>query len=395
MILHDGAWAIVFTDLANIIRREDRLRKLGVEEELLLVDGRSQQPVAVAGTLLRFAADDSDLDVELAAELQQQQIEVDTRPTRDLAELAEQLRHGRQQADTLAARIGARIAALATSPLPATPQTTPTMRYAAMVEHFGLTTAEQLTCGCHVHVEVASEEEGIGVLDRIRVWLPALLALSANSPFWQGRDTGYASYRTPAWYRWPSAGPAPVWGSAAAYSDQLQQMVATGVLLDAHMAYFDARLSDRYPTVEVRVADVCLELADTVLVAGLARALVETAAREWREGQPVPDVSVNLLRLATWRAARSGLDGPLLDPRTYIPRIANAVVQQLIAHVAPALRDSGDLELVEQGWRELTQRGTGAARQRQVAQQDGDLAEVVRQAVARTTSGELRRWLTH
>jgi glutamate---cysteine ligase / carboxylate-amine ligase len=106
-------------------------------------------------------------------------------------------------------------------------------------------------------------------------------------------------------------------------------------------------------------------------------------------------VSVNLLRLAAWRAARSGLDGPLLDPRTYIPRTANAVVQQLIAHVSPALRDSGDLELVDQGWRELTQRGTGAARQRQVAQQDGDLAEVVRQAVARTTSGELRRWLMH
>ena len=158
-----------------------------------------------------------------------------------------------------------------------------------MVERFGLTTAEQLTCGCHVHVEVADDAEGVGVLDRIRVWLPPLLALSVNSPFWQGEDTGYASFRSQAWSRWPSAGPAPFWGSPAAYHREIDRMVSSGVLLDRHMAYFDARLSDRYPTVEVRVADVCLDLADTILIAGLVRALVETAAAEWAAGVPAPE----------------------------------------------------------------------------------------------------------
>src|ERR671914_1133616 len=133
---------------------------------------------------------------EIVTELQQQQIEVKTRPAATLAELSDELRDGRRRADDLAVRTGARIAALATSPLPVTPETSPDSRPRAMARHFGLTTAEQLTCGCHVHVEVASDDEGVGVLDRARVWLPVLLALSANSPFWQGVDSGYASFRS-------------------------------------------------------------------------------------------------------------------------------------------------------------------------------------------------------
>ena len=286
----------------------------------------------------------------------------------------------------LAERVGARVAALATSPLPVTPKTTPSSRYLTMVERFGLTTAEQLTCGCHVHVEVDTEDEGIGVLDRIRVWLPPLLALSVNSPFWQGEDSGYASFRSQVWSRWPSAGPAPRWGSPAAYHREIDRMVASGVLLDRHMAYYDARLSDRYPTVEVRVADVCLDVTDTVLIAGLVRALVDTAAAEWAAGVPAPDISAGLLRLASWRAGRSGLDDELLDPVTALPRPAYAVVEQVLDHAAGALRASGDEDLVARSWQDLRQRGTGADVQRRVWGASGDLAEVVREAVARTVS---------
>ena len=251
-----------------------------------------------------------------------------------MTDLSDQLRAVRRRVADLAERVGARVAALGTSPMPVTPRTTPDSRYLTIVERFGLTTAEQLTCGCHVHVEVADDAEGVGVLDRIRVWLPPLLALSVNSPFWQGEDSRYASFRSQAWSRWPCAGPTPVWGSPAAYHGEIDRMVSSGVLLDRHMAYFDARLSDRYPTVEVRVADVCLDLPDAILIAGLVRALVETAAAEWRDGVPAPDVSTGLLRLASWRAGRSGLGGELLDPLTALPRPAYAVVEQLLEHAA-------------------------------------------------------------
>src|SRR6202034_3033909 len=135
---------------------------------------------------------------------------------------------------------------------------------------FGLTAQEQLTCGCHVHVEISSEEEGVATLARIRPWLPVLLALSANSPFWQGRDSAYASFRYQAWSRWPSAGVTEAFGSAEVYRQTVQQMVSTGALLDSGMVYFDARLSEHYPTLEVRVSDVCLYADDAALIAALA-----------------------------------------------------------------------------------------------------------------------------
>ena len=194
------------------------------------------------------------------------------------------------------------------------PELTVKPRYQAMVETYGLTTAEQLTCGCHVHVGVDSPEEGVAVLDRIRIWLPVILALTANSPYWQGVDSGYASFRSQAWTRLPTAGPTDAFGSAEHYHAEVDRLLRTGVAQDLGMIYFDARLSHHLPTVEIRIADVCLYRDDSLLVAALVRALVETAARDWRAGTAAPAVATSVLRLATWRAGRSGLDGDLLDP---------------------------------------------------------------------------------
>ena len=256
-----------------------------------------------------------------------------------------------------------------------------------MAQLLGLTAAEQLTCGCHVHVGVADDDEGVAVLDRIRIWLPVLLALSANSPYWQGRDSGYASFRSQAWTRFPSAGPTEVFGSPAAYHRRTAALVGSGVLLDLGMIYFDARLSHKYPTVELRVADVCLYAADAVLLAALARALVETAAREAADRQPAPDVPTDLLRMASWRAGRSGLDGDLVDPYDCRPRPAADVVANLLGHVRPALRDAGDEELVTDGVQRVTKRGTGATTQRRLAEQTSDLSQLTRAAAELTVGG--------
>ena len=188
-----------------------------------------------------------------------------------------------------------------------------------MGRRFGLTVSEELTCGCHVHVGIDSDDEGVGALDRIRPWLPPLLALTANSPFWQGGDSGYASYRSQVWQRWPSAGPYAPFGSPAGYHATVQAMIDTDTLLDPGMVYFDARLSVQHPTLEVRVGDVCLDVDDAVLLAALVRGLVETAARAWRAGVPADPVRLELLRLAAWRAGRSGVDGVLLDPCSWRP----------------------------------------------------------------------------
>jgi carboxylate-amine ligase len=213
--------------------------------------------------------------------------------------------------------------------------------------------------------------------------LPALLAISANSPYSQGEDTGFASFRSQAWGRWPSAGPTGRFGSARSYHRLVGALLDTGVLLDRGMVYFDARLSAAYPTVEVRVADVCLQVEDAALVAALCRGLVDTAADEWALGKQSADVPTELLRLARWRAGHDGVDGRLLDPSTGRPRPASDVLQDLVAHVRPALAAAGDLEAVERGLAAVLRRGTGARRQRRVGA-EGDLVAVVGDLAALT-----------
>ncbi|WP_309134463.1 glutamate--cysteine ligase [Cellulomonas sp.] len=364
------------------------LRSVGVEEELLLVDPRTGLAVPGGPAVTGVAA--SGLPVAevlpLGAELQQQQVETATPPRTCLEDVAEDLRRLRRAADAAAATVGARVAALATSPLPVAPLLTPNARYEAIAAQMGLTCAEQLTCGCHVHVAVASDEEGVAVLDRVRPWLPVLTAIATNSPFWNGADTGYAGYRTQAWNRWPGTGPCDPFGSAAAYRAVVAELIATGTVLDEGMVYFDARLSARWPTVEIRVPDVCLDVEDAVLVAALARALVDTAARAWAAGEPAPGDPTSVLRMAAWRASRSGVEDHLVHPRTHRLRPAPEVLACLLDHVRDALRVSGDLALVERGLDRVLTRGTGARHQRAVAARAGRLDHVVADAAARTVA---------
>ena len=352
-------------------------RTVGVEEEFLLVDPASGEARAVGNAVLREADDDAGL----TGELQREQVETGTSPCLDLADLRSELLRTRKLAREAAHAAGVELAPVATSPLPVRPTLSSGVRYRRMIERFGLTSSEQLTCGCHVHVAIGSEEEGVAALDRIRPWLAPLLALSGNSPFWHGVDSGYASFRSQVWARNPSAGPTELFGSAAGYRDVTTTMLGTETLLDQGMLYFDARLSRTHPTLEVRVADVCREPDDAALIAGLGRALVETGIDEWQAGRPADPVRTEVLRLANWRAARSGLDEPLVDPLTWSSAPAAEVLRSLVSHVEPALERSGDLELVRELLGTALRRNNGAARQREVMRRTDDLAAVVADAV--------------
>jgi carboxylate-amine ligase len=373
------------------------MRTVGVEEELLVVDPAGR-PAPLGPEALRAAAAhgegetveqhdaaDRPSGAHLVPEFMAQQLELGTEVCRSLDEVTDQLRHWRREADSAARAVGARVAALATSPVAVDPVPTDGERYRRMLDVFALTAAEQLTCGCHVHVSVADDDEGVEVLNRIRPWLPVLTALSANSPFWQGHDSGYASFRSQAWSRWPSAGPTGPFAGAAGYHRLIDDVLATDTAIDTGMVYFDARLSTNWPTVEVRVADVCLRADDAVTLTGLVRGLVETAARDAAAGTPAPDVRGEIIRLAAWRAGRSGITGELVHPRTGRPAPAADVVGALLAAVRPALADAGDERRVEAGLGEILRRGTGAQWQRATLRRTGDPAAVVREAVALST----------
>ncbi|MBT2549428.1 glutamate--cysteine ligase [Arthrobacter sp. ISL-65] len=363
-----------------------KARTFGVEEEFLLVDSRTGQPMPVAEQALsrRHHPAGAVPGPALTLEVKQEQLEAVGPVCSTLPELASAIRAGRTMADEAAKSVGARAVALGTSPLPTTPTVVPQPRYLNMAARFGLTFQEQLTCGFHVHVRIRSADEGVAILDRIRIWLPVVLALSGNSPFWRGTDSGYASFRYQAWGRWQTAGPCERFGSAREYRRHIRSLLATGVLLDEGMVYFDARLSRSHPTVEVRIADVCLDARHAAVIAALVRALVGQAAREVAAGRPAPRVSAAELRLASWKASSAGVDGTLVHPLLNTPCPATEAVQALLAHVHPSLAETGDDELVTTELARILAAGTGARRQREVMLSSQSLTAVVMDAVELT-----------
>jgi carboxylate-amine ligase len=271
----------------------------------------------------------------------------------------------RAAAADAAARFGARLAPIGATPV-AEPDRTPSdnPRFHAIARHYGPIAHDPALCGCHVHVGVPGRAEAIEVCDRLRPWLPVVQALSANSPLCEGTDTGFASWRSVQLLRWPSLGPAPRHGSPEGYDRTVAAMVASGAMLDESMVLWYARPSARFPTVEVRVADVCPAVGDTVLLAGLIRALVDTVRAEIAAGRPATPVADELLRAAHWNAARTGMDGTLLDPVTGRAHPAWDMVETLLGFVAPALRRHGDQHVVDTELARVRREGTGAARQR-------------------------------
>lgn len=356
-------------------------RQFGVEEELLLVRPDEARGVPRGEQVVDEASANGQ---PVEAEFKQEQIEIASDPQQDLETLRTDLTAKRRMAIQAAAARGVEVAALATSPGRLEPRDTPNERYQRMVAEFGLLAAEQLTCGQHIHISVTDRAEGVRVLDRIRGWLPILLALSSNSPFYGDQDTGYASYRSVLWGRWPSAGPAPLFGDEAGYEAAIRDQLNTGSALDDGMIYFDARLSAHYPTVEFRVADVCTDVRDAVLLAALARGLVDTAAQA---EQPPIDIALPVLRAAAWRAARWGMTGTLINPLTATQEPAPIVLDRLLDWIGPALSTNEDLAYVQDNLARIEREGTGAQRQRAVYSRTHDLRAVVADAVRRTAAG--------
>lgn len=213
--------------------------------------------------------------------------------------------------------------------------------------------------GMHVHVGVAGEAAGVRASDALRPWLPVLLALSSNSPFWQGCDTGYASWRALHSRRWTSYGVPPRFVTAAAHTRARQVLRGVGATTDDGTVNWSVRLSAVHPTVETRVCDGQLDVSSTLALAALVRALVSSAgdASVPRERAP------GLWDAALWHAARHGVSADLVDPPTGRMAPARLAVVSLRRHVARQLRESGDGGIVDRSLRRVLRDGSGAAAQ--------------------------------
>jgi glutamate---cysteine ligase / carboxylate-amine ligase len=374
----------ISTELAAKAETHDLLT-LGVEEEYLLVD--AVEPVGVELVEDVFDQLDDDIRDSVQHELNRSQIEVASPPQLELRGLFASMTALRTGLAAAAERAGARLVAVGTGPA-AGPSTrvVDRPRYHRMVERFGDLSPGQGMNGMHVHVSIPDPESGVQILNHLRPWLPILQAATANSPIYDGRDTGYASWRSVMWERWPTVGPTPYLESHEQYETLVSDLMASGAALDEGMLYWYARLSVNYPTVEIRMGDVCPTLDEALLLAALTRALVATILRDVREGIPAPNVAQPLLAAAHWRAAHDGLEGMNIDMATRQVRPAWKLMRQLFDYVHPELERHGDIEMATILMGRLRAKGTGAARQRAILAQNGSVADVVNW-LARATRG--------
>jgi carboxylate-amine ligase len=304
------------------------------------------------------------------------------------AELGEELIRMRRGAAQAAEASGVRL--LACGLPPSTPHEFPvtdTPRYRRIGAEFGMVAHEQGICGCHVHVQVPDRAAAIHASNWLRPWLPSLLALSANSRLYRNADSGYASWRSVLWRRWPAAGAPPFFASPDEYDRAVRMLVDNDVILDQKMIYWDVRPSSQFPTVEVRVADVPATVAETVLLATLIRAAVMTAVNDRDRGDDLGCLPPGALRAAYWKAAHDGLAGRTLDlihGRGAVP--AREQLEALVQRVRPALDALGEYDRVGSELDRIAAEGNGAVRQLRTWRKSGNVMDVIAEAATATLS---------
>ena len=357
----------------------------GVEEEFLLVDPTTGEPVAVNKAVARHAAERG---VKLELELTSCQIETTSEVVAGSDDLRQELSRLRRIVAEAAEATGAQLLAVALPPtVPHEFPITDTPRYREIAEKFGMIAHEQGICGCHVHVAMPSREAAIRVSNRLRPWLPLLLALSANSAIYRNADTGYASFRCILWARLPNAGPPPHFDSIDEYDAAVEMLHKAGVVFDDGMIYWDVRPSAKFPTVEVRVADVPSTVAETVLLATLIRAAVMAAFEDERRGEPTPPLTPHALKAAYWKSARDGLDGQAIDLlESHAPVPARKLLEGMVDHLRPALEAVGDYDMAKAELARIDSEGNGAMRQRRAWRRRHEVADVIADLAAATLS---------
>jgi glutamate---cysteine ligase / carboxylate-amine ligase len=357
---------------------------VGIEEELMLLDGESLD--AAPGIEEILASVPPEHEGRVKPELFQSVLEVASTPQPTVAAATAELAELRQMVSGIARQNGMEVGAAGTHPFARCDNQliTDRERYRELITELGFIAEQELIFGTHVHVGIDSPDKAIYVADGIRRYLPLLLALSANSPFWEGRQTGMQSARTPVFRAFPRVGIPPHYGTWEIFSRRVEQMMRSGAIDDYTYLWWDVRPHPDLGTVETRVFDQATRLEDTAAFAAMTQCLAYRLAETYAAAEPLFEVPGELIDDNKVRAALRGMEGDLLDlsAGTHVParELAVRLIDEL-RECAKALDCATELERVSA----IVSGGTGSRRQLALtAANGGDLVALVREIVAMT-----------
>lgn len=350
---------------------------LGMEEEFFLIDPARERPVPRAREITTSHDHFDD-------ELHQALVEADTPVCHHLDELRTAIVDRRRRLADAAAGRGLVVISAGTAPQMDVDEqeVTDSGRFHRMLDDYQLVAREHLIAAAQTHIGFADRNEAIAVMARVRPWVPVLLALTASSPYFDGRDTGFASFRAQIWSRWPTSGMPSTFDSWEHYCEVVSTMVEAGLIADERMIYTWLRPSRAHSTLEFRIADAAATVEEAVMVAGLSRALASVETSALRAGHDAVQQRREMLELGVWQASRHGLDAGLADPLA--PSVPGAlgepevVVGRLLDHVDRHLGDDVERSMVVGAVERVLRHGNSARRQRIASERTGSLTGVVR-----------------
>jgi carboxylate-amine ligase len=358
---------------------------IGIEEELMIVDAGSLELVNAIESLLEDGQDET----EIKPELMESVLEIATKPCPNTAGAGRELRALREHVRERAATRGLTIGSAGTHPfaLWEDQRISARTRYRQLVSALRFVARQELIFGLHVHVGVDDPDKAIHVSNGMRVHLPVLLALSANSPFWRGDNTGLASTRMPIFRQFPRVGVPPSYRDWADYERQIDFMVSSGVMEDYTYLWYDVRPHPKLGTVEIRACDAQTRVEHTLGLAALIQAMVKELCEHFEEGRALGEYPWQMLDENRWLAARHGLEGELVDLPSNERVATRALTRRLLDRLRGHAQDLGsvtELDCID----DLLTRGNGAARQLMVYEANHDLREVMAEIVGATAGDD-------
>src|SRR5881397_2735170 len=357
---------------------------LGIEEELMIVDAETLELVNGIETMLEsMPATEGDVKPELMESV----LEVSTTPCKDTREAAEQLHELRRKVQATAHKHGLAIGSAGTHPFAMweDQRIVARPRYRDLINALRFVARQELIFGMHVHVGIDDPDKAIHIANGMRVHVPVLVALAANSPFWRADSTGLVSTRTPIFRAFPRVGIPPAYTDWDDYQRRIGFMVDSGVMEDYTYLWYDVRPHPNFGTVEIRACDAQTHVEHTIALTALIQAMVKELAEHYDAGKQLSDYPWEMLDENKWLASRHGLDGELVDLPSSDRVTTKALARRLLDRLREHAQDLGSADALD-GIEDLLVHGNGATRQVVVYEANHDLREVMAEIVAATAA---------